>query len=90
MPEPVPVQCDPFEIEKIARKLNGAAGVDIVDAAQAKVYLTGYGRASAELWEVMADWAEWLAKDIPDWAAYRGLTTRRLLVLDKEPGTRPV
>ena len=90
VPEPVPVQCDPFEIEKIARKLNGAAGVDSVDAAHAKVYLTGYGRASAELREVMVDWAEWLANEMPDWAAYRGLTTRRLLALDKEPGTRPV
>ena len=90
VPEPVPVQCDPFEIKKIARKLNGAAGVDSVDAAQAKVYLTGYRRASAELREVMVDWAEWLANDMPDWAAYRGLTTRRLLALDKEPGTRPV
>jgi hypothetical protein len=38
----------------------------------------------------MVDWAEWLANDMPDWAAYRGLTTRRLLALDKEPGTRPV
>ena len=38
----------------------------------------------------MVNWAEWLANDMPDWAAYRGLTTRRLLALDKEPGTRPV
>ena len=80
----------PFKIEGIARKLNGAAGVDSVDAAHAKVYLTGYRRALAELREVMVDWAEWLANTTPDWAAYRGITTRRLLALDKEPGTRLV
>ena len=43
-----------------------------------------------ELREVMVDLAEWLANEMPDWAAYRGLTTRRLLALNKEPGTRPV
>ena len=66
VPEPVPIQCDPFEIEGIARKLNGAAGVDSVDAAHAKVYLTGYGRASAEMREVMVEWAEWLVNTTPD------------------------
>ena len=90
MPDPVSIECNPFEIEGIARKLIGAARVDSVDAAHAKVYLMGYGRASAELREVMVDWAEWLANTKPDWAAYRGITTRRLLALDKEPGTRPV
>ena len=90
VPDPIPLQCDIFEVKTIARKLHGAAGVDSVDAAQAKTFLTGFGRASAELREVMVDMAEWLANTTPDWAAYRGLTTRRLLALDKEPGTRPV
>ena len=87
---PVPVQCDVFDVENIAQKLNGTADVDSVDATSANTYLTGYGRALAELWEVLVDWAKWLANSCPDWAAYRGVTTRRLLELDKEPGTRPV
>ena len=58
VPDPIPLQCDVFEVEKIARKLNGAAGVDSVDAAQAKTFLTGFSRASAELREVMVDMAE--------------------------------
>ena len=65
-------------------------GIDSVDAAQAKLYLTGYGKASQELTEVLVDLAEWLANTSPPWGAYRGLMTRRLLGLDKEPGTRPV
>ena len=90
VPPPVPVQCDVYDVKTIARKLNDAAGVDSVDAASAKTYLTGYGRALAKLREVLVDWAEWLANLCPDWAAYRGMTTRRLLALDKEPGTRPL
>ena len=84
------VQYDIFDVEKIARKLNGATGVDSVDAVSVKTYLTGYRRALAELREVLVDWAKWFANSCPDWAVYRGMTTRRLLVLDKEPGTGPV
>jgi hypothetical protein len=49
-----------------------------------------YGRASAELREEMAEWGKWLANTSPPWAAYRGMLTRRLVALDKQPGTRPV
>ena len=61
VPTPVPIQCGVFDVENIARKLIGAAGVDSNDAGSAKTYLTGYGRASAELREVLVDWVEWLA-----------------------------
>ena len=56
----------------------------------ARRMLTGYGKASAMLCEELVEWAQWLANESPPWAAYRGMTTRRLLGLDKEPGTRPV
>ena len=90
VPPPVPIQYDVFDVKNIARKLNSAVGVDSVDTTSTKPYLTGYGRASAELREVLVDWAEWLSNSCPDWAAYRGMITSRLLVLDKEPGTQPV
>ena len=77
-------------MEDVAKKLGGAAGVDSVDAANARAYLTVYGRVMAELREDMAEWGEWLANTSPPWAAYRGMLTRRLVALDKQPGTRPV
>ena len=64
--------------------------MDRVDAANARAYLTVYGRAAAELREEMVEWGEWLANTSPPWAAYRGMLTRRLVALDKQPGTRPV
>ena len=76
--------------DNIAKRLGGAAGPDSVDAALAKSILTGYGRASAQLCDELVEWAQWLANESPPWAAYRAMTVRRLLGLDKEPGTRPV
>ena len=69
---------------------GGAAGRDSVDAAMARRMLTGYGKASVMLYRELVEWAQWLANKSAPWAAYRGMTTRRLLGLDKEPGIRPV
>ena len=61
-----------------------------VDAADAEEYLVAYEGASNNLRQAMANFCEWLANTSPPWAAYRALMTRRLVALDKEPGTRPV
>ena len=61
-----------------------------MDAANALEYLVAYEGASTNLRQVMANLCEWLANTSPPWAAYRALMTRRLVALDKEPGTRPV
>jgi hypothetical protein len=89
-PDPVPLVCDPVEVEKVAAQLGGAAGVDSIDAVHMHAYLSTYGRSLAELREELAEWGEWMANTSPPWAAYRGLLTRRLVALDKSPGTRPV
>ena len=70
--------------------MNGVTGVDSVEAANAKIYLMGYARASVKLWGVLVDWEKSLTNICPDWASYRGMTTRRLLRLDKNPVTRQV
>ena len=35
-------------------------------------------------------WVEWLANELPPWAAYRVTKNCRLVALDKRPGVRPV
>ncbi len=52
-PDPVPVQCDGFDVENIAKSLGEASGVNIVDEAMTKVMLINYGRALARLREVL-------------------------------------
>ena len=90
LPDPIPLECLPETLEKVALRLHGSSGPSSVDAAALKTYLLRYGRASAELREEMAAWAEWLGNDSPPWAAIRGIMTRRLVALDKQPGVRPV
>ncbi len=38
----------------------------------------------------MAYWLKWLSEMSPSWAAYRALMMQGLVVLDKQPGGRPV
>jgi hypothetical protein len=90
LPDPIPLECLPETLEKVALRLHGSSGPSSVDAAALKTYLLRYGRSSAELREEMAAWAEWLGNDSPPWAAIRGIMTRRLVALDKQPGVRPV
>ena len=39
---------------------------------------------------IVGDFVEWLGNGRPAWAAYRALMSGRLIVLDKQPGIRPV
>ena len=55
-PDPVPLICNPIGMEDVAKKLGGA--IYSVDAANARAYLSVYGRALAELQEEMAEWGE--------------------------------
>ena len=53
-------------------------------------WLLWFGAASAELRKIVGDLVEWLGNGRPPWAAYRALMSGQLVVLDKQPGTRPV
>ena len=39
---------------------------------------------------IVGDFVEWLGNGRPHWAAYQALMSGRLIVLDKQPGIRPV
>jgi hypothetical protein len=43
-----------------------------------------------KLRQEFANWVEWLSNESPPWAANRALMSQRLVVLDKQPGVRPV
>ncbi len=43
-----------------------------------------------DLREEMSEWGEWLANEVPPWAAYQAFLLRRLCALNKEPGTQLV
>ena len=49
-----------------------------------------FDAASAELRQIVSDFVLWLGNGRPPWAAYRALMSGRLIVLDKQPGIRPV
>ena len=88
--ESVPVDCDQGMVEEVASRLRGGAGPSSVDALALKNWLLRHGRASQILREELATWTEWLCNTAPPWASFRGLMGCRLVVLDKQPGVRPL
>jgi hypothetical protein len=70
--------------------MSGSAGPSSFDAVMLRNCLLWYGRASGELRQELAEWVEWLSNETPPWADYRTLMSRRIVVLDKQPGVRPV
>jgi hypothetical protein len=90
VPDPIPLDITVDMVETTAKKLKGGAGPDSVDAAMMRNLLLRHKRASCRLREVMARWVLWLANEMPPWAAFRAMTDRRLVALDKQVGTRPV
>ena len=53
-------------------------------------WLLQFGAASAELRLIIGYLIEWLGNWWPPWAAFRALMRGRLIMLDKQPGIRPV
>eukprot|EP00957_Ditylum_brightwellii_P093438 7116012-Ditylum_brightwellii.AAC.1 len=76
-------------VEKVARKLSGAAGPDGVDAVTLADWLLRYGVVSHKLREVIAKFARWVGNTFPPWTAIHAFVSSRLIGLDKCPGTRP-
>ena len=79
----IPIDCPVGDTECIARQLQGSTGFSGVDAEHLKNQLLKHGKALAELWEEMAEWALWLANTTPPWAAYRAMRQGCLVALDK-------
>ena len=75
---------------EVAGHLSGGAGPGGTDLVSLQHWLLRFGAASGELRLTVADFAEWLGKGQPPWAAYRALMSGQLIALDKQPGIRPV
>ena len=78
------------DVEKVAKKLSGSAGLVNFDSSMMKNALLAHGGASGKLRSAIADLANWLANENVPWAAYRGLMMCREVALDKMPGVRPL
>ncbi|KAL7523721.1 hypothetical protein ACHAWF_002319 [Thalassiosira exigua] len=89
-PSAIPLDCTQETVKEVAGKLQGGAGPSSVDAIAGKDWLLHHGRASQELREELAAWADWLGNEMPPWAAFRALMGCRLAALDKNPDRRCV
>jgi hypothetical protein len=90
VPAAMPTDCTPQDLEMLALRMSGSAGPSSFNAVMLRNCLLWYGRASSKLRQEMANWVEWLSNGSPPWVAYRALMCQRLVVLDKQPGVRPV
>ena len=77
-------------VEKIAKKMSGAAGPGGTDAIALQHWLLRFGVESALLREAVASFARFMANGSPPFAAYRAIVSNRLVALDKCPGVRPL
>jgi hypothetical protein len=90
VPTALPTNCTSKDLESLALRMSGSAGLSSFNGVMMRNCLLWYSRASSELRQEMADWVEWLSNESPPWAAYRSLMCRRLVALDKQPGVCPV
>ena len=74
----------------VAGRLSGGAWPGGTDSVILQNWLLNFGAASGELQLAVADFAKWLGNARPPWSAYRVLTSRRRIALDKHPGVRLV
>ena len=85
-----PVEITNYTVTAVAGRLLGCSGPGGTDSVLLQHWLLWFGAASAELRRIVRDFFEWLGNRRPPWAAYRALMYGRLIVLDKQPGIRPV
>jgi hypothetical protein len=74
----------------VVLNLSGSAGLGGVDSQTVSHWLMAFGNAIETLRHSLANFANWLANNLPPWAAYRAMWSGRLLALDKMPGVRPL
>ena len=74
----------------VAGRISGGDGPGGTDSVSLQHWLLRFGSASAELRLIVGDFVEWLGNGRPPWAAYWELMSGQLIVLDKQPGIRPV
>jgi hypothetical protein len=77
-------------IEQMARNLLGSSGMGGVDSLAVSRWRLAFGVMSESLRHLLANFTNWLANNLPIWAAYRVMWVGRLLAMDKLPGVRPI
>ena len=88
-PELVPVDITNNTMTVVVGRISGGAGPGGTDLVSLQHWLLRFGEASVEMSLIVGDLTEWLGNRRPPWAAYRALTSSRLIVLDKQLGIRP-
>ena len=76
--------------EEGSENLSSSAGPSGIDFLSMSYWLLEFSASSAILRKSFADLTEWLANGYPPWAAYRAMTSCRLVALDKYPDVRPI
>jgi hypothetical protein len=61
-----------------------------VDSQAVSHWGLAFGMMSDSLIHSLANFTNWLANNIPPWAAYRAMWVGRLVTLDNMPGVRPI
>jgi hypothetical protein len=69
-------------IEQVAHNLPGSSGLGGVDSQAVTHRHLDFGTASEPLRHSLANFTNWLATNIPPWAAHRAMWEGRLLALD--------
>ena len=89
-PELILVDTTEDTVTVVAGRLSVGAGPGGIDSVSLQHWLMRFIAARAELRLIVGDFFEWLGNGRPPWAAYWALMSGRLIVLDKQPGIRPV
>ena len=89
-PKLTPVDIKDDTVTVVAGGLSGGAGPGGTDWVSLQHWLLRFGTASGELRLTVGDFTEWMGNGRPPWASYRALIISQLIILDKQPGIRPI
>jgi hypothetical protein len=81
MPDFINKEITQETVEQVAHNLSGYAGLGVVDSHAVSHWMLAFGNASETSRHSLANFANWLANNLPPWAAYRVMWSGRLLAL---------
>ena len=85
-----PVDITDNTVTEVAGRLSGGARTDGTDSVSLQHWLLWFGVANGELRLIVGKFTEWPGNEWPPYSVYRALMSGRLIMLDKQPGIRPV
>ena len=88
--ELLPVDITDDTVTAVAGQLSVGAGPGGTELVSLQHLLLRFRAASGDLRLIVGNFMECLGNGRPPWAAYRKLVSGCLIVLDKQPGIRPV